>query len=109
MKRVLETVLVGLALGSSLVACVPAGDPPTPVTIVSKEIEPAEMESKKVKDCKGWKARKPHTDANCSNWGTKTVTEWDDQDFVLHLSDGREVDVSEEDYNKWQEGQTYNG
>jgi hypothetical protein len=108
MKRVLGTVLVGLILSAGLVAC-GASEPAQPVTVTSKEVEPAEMETKKVKDCKGYKTGKPKTSANCSRWGTKDVKEWDDQDYVLHLSDGSEVDVSVEEYERWQVGQTYNG
>lgn len=106
MKRVLGTVFVGIAI-STMAACSPT--PASPVTVASKEHEAGEWETKKVRTCTGWKARKPHTDANCSKWNDTTVKEWDDEDYVLHLSDGREVEVSAEEFGNWQEGQTYNG
>lgn len=111
MKRVLGTILVGLALSPALAACNndPQPTPRTVTTVVSKEIEPGEWETNKVKACKGYKAGKPKTNANCSRWGTDVKKEWDDEDYVLHLSDGHEVDVNKVVYDYNHEGQPFHG
>lgn len=115
MKRVLGTILVGLALSPALAACSNHSEPLRPIpprsttTVVSKEIEPGEWETKKVRTCKGYKAGKPKTNANCSRWGTDVKKEWDDEDYVLHLSDGHEVDVTKIIYDYNHEGQPFHG
>jgi len=111
--------LVTVALGASLLAgCGDTGKAETPsqpvmsqsvtpLTVTGKRVDPATTSTTGGKrECARYKTTSGKR--RCAEYKTtpKSVTT-DDQDYVLTLSDGREVDVDESTYNRYSVGGVY--
>jgi hypothetical protein len=111
--------LVAAALLLALAGCgdtAPATDSEDytgpPQVVASRRVDPAVMGTRdKTKTERTCTSRKKN--GTCSSWSTKRVktgTETyvaDDEDHVLVLADGTEVDVTPEEYERYPEGATY--
>ena len=84
MKKIMLTV----AAVAVLAGCGGLGTNMNPGAVASREIEPGEFETKKSKTCVQYK------NGTCKRYITTSRQVWDDEDFEIVLTDGREFELS---------------